>query len=484
MAMTEAGASNMSNTEDGELLRQLRELIGQTGAPQQARDPVNQATIRNWCDAIGEQNPVHTDPAAAARSRYGEIVAPAAMLGVWTLAGNKPRTLDLECPRSRAFKLLTDAGYGSVIGTNSEERYLRPLKVGELLSGTLSVIDVSEQKTTGLGTGYFITTLTEFANQERDPVGSWKFRVFAFRPRELTEEDIAKKQAKKEQMAQIPKHMLVRPRPAVMKETAFFWQGCKARELRIQQCGGCSRLAHPPVVRCPQCGSYDLRYQVASGKATLHSFVEPVYPPMPFMTYPYIVGLVDLAEGTRLLTNIVHCPPELVRIGMPLELVFVDTDPEFTLPMFRPAQPKRNTETRRFDDVSVGVELPLWPIDVTTRLVVGGAIATRDFEDIHHEFAAAKRVGMKDLFMNVLTSNGLCARYIGDWAGPGARLTGIDIRLGTPNVVGDTMTCSACVADKQVMDGKGVVTINLRGSNSQGDHVKGTATLELPIVEA
>lgn len=465
--------------DDTALVARLRALIGERGTPQKARDAVNQATIRAWCDAMGEQNPIHTDSAAAARSPWSEIVAPSAMLGVWTLTGNVPRTLDPGCPRSRALKILEDAGYPSVIGTDTAERYLRPLRLGEQLTGVLSLVEVSEQKTTGLGTGYFLTTLTEFTNQQGELVGTWKFRVFKFKPRVPTDEELAKKQARKEQLAKIPKHMLVRPRPAVMKETGFFWEGCKARELRIQQCGGCSRLAHPPVVRCPECGSYDLRYKVASGKATLHSFVEPVYPPMPFMTYPYVVGLVDLEEGTRLLTNIVQCPPELIKVGMALELVFQETDPDMILPIFRPVPPARNADTLGYDDIHIGQALPLWPVDVTTRLVVAGALATRDFEDIHHEVAAARRAGMKDLFMNVLTTNGLCTRYLGDWAGPDARVTGIDIRLGVPNVVGDAMTFSAAVTDKQVIDGRGVVTVALRCSNSKGDHAKGGATVEL-----
>lgn len=356
--MTNEGTNKMSNMDEAELLTQLRALIGQKGTPQLARDPVNQPTIRNWCDAIGEQNPIYTDPAAAARSPYGEVVAPPSMLGVWTLAGNIPRVPDPGCPRSRAMKLLADAGYGSTIGAYTEERYLRPLKLGEQLNGTLSVVEISDLKTTGLGSGYFLTALTEFANQQGEPAGTWKFRTFHFKPREVTAEERAQHQARKEQQA----------KPS-----------------------------------------------------------EPT--------------------------------------------------PERSAPS---APPVRNTTTRRYQEVAVGDALPPWSIDVTTRLVVSGAIATRDFEDIHHEVAAAKRAGLKDLFMNVLTSNGLCGRYLGDWAGPDARVTGVAIRLGTPNVVGDTMTLSASVTEKQVVDGKGVITLDLRGANSLGDHVKGTATLELP----
>ncbi len=134
-----------------------------------------------------------------------------------------------------------------------------------------------------------------------------------------------------------PKALPPRPRPGVSRDTEFFWEGCKERELRIQKCEGCGRLTHPPVVRCAQCGSYEFGYRVASGAGTLYSFVEPVHPPMPFMEYPYIVGLVELAEGTRLITNLVDIDPEEVRIGMPLALTFVQTDPELILPMFRPA---------------------------------------------------------------------------------------------------------------------------------------------------
>ena len=108
----------MTIDDDTALVARLRALIGEKGTPQQARDPVNLATIRTWCDAMGEQNPVHTDPAAAARSPWGEIVAPSAMLGVWTLAGNVPRVLDPGCPRSRALSMLDEAGYPSVIGTD------------------------------------------------------------------------------------------------------------------------------------------------------------------------------------------------------------------------------------------------------------------------------------------------------------------------------------------------------------------------------
>lgn len=464
----------MTEGEEKAFLATLRASVGRTGAPVTARDPVTRAAIHNWCDAMRFDGEAVGDATAPVNGS----TAPAAMLAVWTMPGNVPRVFDPDCPRGKVFTLLKEAGFASMIGTNCEEDYSRPLEVGELLTGTLSLLEVSEQKTTGLGTGYFVTTLTGFTNQTGERVGSWKFRTFNFRPRQPTDED-AKAKQRREQQAQIPKHLFVRPRPAVMKETAFFWEGAKAGELRIQQCRGCQRLAHPPVVRCPACGSYDLGYRVASGKATLYSFVEPVHPPMPFMRYPYVVGLVELEEGTRLLTNIVHCAPEQVRIGMPLELAFQQTDPDMRLPMFRPATPLPERRTLRFGEVQPGQELPLHPIDITTRRIVAGAIATRDFEDIHHEVAAAKRTGLPDLFMNIFTTNALCTRYVQAWAGPEARITGINVRLGTPNVAGDTLTLSGVVESCTAGKDTGRVSVSLRGRNAMGDHVTGTVTVEL-----
>ena len=469
----------MSET-DGDLVREMRRHVGQRGTPKQAKDAVNPSSIHKWCAALGIDNPRYFVGGRAAAKERVPVVAPPAMLCVWNLPGYSPEPEDINCPRTKVFSLLKKAGFTSVIGTGTEEVYTKPVSIGEVLVSTLSLLEVSDLKTTAMGIGFFITTLTEFVSGDGELVGSWKFTTFNFKSRELTEEEVARKKASEEAASRIPRALRVRPRPGVMRETEFFWEGAKKGELRIQQCGACGLLAHPPVVRCPACGSYEFGYQISNGKAKLHAFVEPVYPQMPFMTYPYVVGLVDLDEGTRLLTNIVHCPPEHVKIGMDLDLVFQQTDFEMILPMFRPSQPSRRLKTLNCDDVDVGSQLPLWPLDVTTKLVVAGALATGDYTDIHHEVAAAKRVGAKDLLMNVLTSVGLCNRYVEDWAGPGAQMKGVSVRLGAPSIVGDTITFSAEVTSKEIIGDTGRLTISVRGSNSIGDHVSGILTVDLP----
>ena len=126
---------------------------------------------------------------------------------------------------------------------------------------------------------------------------------------------------------------------------------------------------------------------------------------------------------------------------------------------------------------AVGDALPELSIPVTAKLIVGGAIASRDYQDVHHDKAAAQALGSPDIFMNILTTNGLVGRYVTDWAGSAARLKKVDIRLGAPNYPGDTMTFSGAVAE--VGDG-GSITVGFKGVNSLGPHVTGTAEIVLP----
>jgi acyl dehydratase len=130
----------------------------------------------------------------------------------------------------------------------------------------------------------------------------------------------------------------------------------------------------------------------------------------------------------------------------------------------------------RFDGLTVGDHLEPLTVDVTVRLIVAGAIASRDFQDVHHDKQAAVNSGSPDIFMNILTSNGLAARYVTDWAGPAARLASISIRLGVPNRPGDQIRFEGTV---QALDEQGrTATVSVRGANSLGEHITGTAKVQ------
>jgi acyl dehydratase len=140
-----------------------------------------------------------------------------------------------------------------------------------------------------------------------------------------------------------------------------------------------------------------------------------------------------------------------------------------------------------FDDVAVGDALPTLVLPITRTLIVSGAIASRDYQDVHHDSVLAKERGSKDIFMNILTTNGLVGRYVTDWSGPRSRLADVSIRLGAPNHPDDTMTLTGSVTEKGALsDGGryGTVTVSLRGANNVGDHVTGTVTVLLPVADS
>ena len=139
--------------------------------------------------------------------------------------------------------------------------------------------------------------------------------------------------------------------------------------------------------------------------------------------------------------------------------------------------------TRTFDEVSVGDVLDELVIPLTRTLIASTALASRDYQDVHHDPELAQMRGSKDIFMNILTTNGFVGRFVTDWAGPGAVLTDVNIRLGAPNYPKDTMTLTGSVTKKEDgldAGGHGAIEVSLKGSNSLGDHVTGTVRLLLP----
>lgn len=264
-----------------------------------APDLVNQAMIRHWVEAIGDTNP-----------RY-EGGAPPAMVQVWTMYGLRGERA-ADDPLGAMTAILDEAGFTSVVATNCEQTYHRYLRVGEQVSVSARLADVSGPKRTALGEGWFVTTLSTWYVGD-EPVAEMLFRVLKFRPR--------------------PSAVL---RPVISKDTEFFWAGTAAGELRIQRCGACHRLRHPPGPACPECGALKPEYVVASGLGEVYSFVVHHHPPVPGRELPFVIALVELDEGVRLLAELVDVPADAVRIGLPVRISFVRNDEELTMPVWRP----------------------------------------------------------------------------------------------------------------------------------------------------
>lgn len=130
--------------------------------------------------------------------------------------------------------------------------------------------------------------------------------------------------------------MSARLAPSMTADTAFFWDALKEHRLLVQRCADCHTLRHPPRPMCPSCRSLAWDTVDSSGRGTVASYVMPRHPPLPWFEGTYIVALVDLAEGTRIVTNLVDVEPEDVSVGMPVVVRFEEFDGGLVLPLFAP----------------------------------------------------------------------------------------------------------------------------------------------------
>ena len=136
--------------------------------------------------------------------------------------------------------------------------------------------------------------------------------------------------------------MATRLAPAIGPDNEFFWDGLRKQKLLIQRCKGCGRLRNPPRPMCPNCRSLEWDTIESSGRGTVYSYVMPHQPRFPFFDYPYVVVLVELAEGVRLVSNLCDIEPADVTVGMPVEVCYQTFDNDLVLHQFRPAASEGN----------------------------------------------------------------------------------------------------------------------------------------------
>jgi uncharacterized OB-fold protein/acyl dehydratase len=326
---------SVQGSQRDELEQKLAGYVGvQIGPPEVGRDPVNEAMIRQWCDAMGDRNPVYADADAARESVHGGLVAPPTMLQAWILPGLE-MALGEDDPHDKQkelHRLLSEAGYSGVVATDCEQEYVRYLRPGDRISAVTVIEDISEQKATALGIGYFINTRTTFRDCDGDELGWMTFRVLKYQPAEQPA-------AAKSDSAQAPPAPIAptRLRPALGHDNAWWWEGLDRGEILIQRCAACQELRHPPRPMCPQCRSSDWGFVASTGIGTVYSYVVIHYPEVPGYEYPLVIAVVDLEEGTRLVANVAGCDWQSVEIGMPVQGFVEAVDDDLKLPMFRPA---------------------------------------------------------------------------------------------------------------------------------------------------
>ncbi|MEV6929513.1 bifunctional MaoC family dehydratase N-terminal/OB-fold nucleic acid binding domain-containing protein [Dactylosporangium sp. NPDC051485] len=311
---------------DADFEAALAAFVGRVLSPRMpAQDPVNGPMIRHWAEAMGDENPVFTDDAAARRTGRPGVVAPATMVQAWTMrgyaahqrraAGTGPQTEE-----SRLLALLASAGYTAVVATDSEFAFARELVPGDHIEVEEFLESVSPEKRTALGPGRFLQTVRTYTDASGAVVATQRWRTLRFRPAAPAEPE--------------PPHP-PRPRPALNPDNRFWFDAAREHRLLVQRCTACGTLRHPPGPCCPHCRSFAWDTVQATGRGTVYSFTVAHHPRHPAFDYPLVIAVIALEEGTRLIANIVGSAPEDVRVDAPVALKWVELDSELTLPAFR-----------------------------------------------------------------------------------------------------------------------------------------------------
>lgn len=322
-----------SDAQAGRILTAAEEIRAAGGSARRAgRDPINTPMIRNWTEAIGDANPIYESEEAAVAAGHGGLVAPPAMAQVWTMRG-LGKTRESDDPLGNMTDLLDAEGFTSVVATNCDSTYHRYTRPGEEVTIQSVLTDVVGPKKTGLGEGWFFTTRNYWRVGD-EVVAEMDFRILKFRPPVKKAEpavsgDAAASPAADQIVASsgsATDDLVVGKvlRPSVSLDTAFFWEGVAAHELRIQKREDGS-LQHPPVPALWKDKTEQTDYVVSSGRGTVYSFVNHHAPRVPGRTrFPFVIALVELEEGVRMLGELRDVDPAKVAIGMEVEVEFLD----------------------------------------------------------------------------------------------------------------------------------------------------------------
>lgn len=314
--------TDTAERSDEHFYEQLQAFVGrQVGPPTAGPDEVNAPMIRHLVETLGDTNPVYVSEQAGAASIHGRLVAPPTMLQAWVMTGIGGPPRGGDGPYEQMNELLFSRGFTSVVATNCEQTYYRYLHPGDRVTMKSVIDSISPEKTTGLGTGHFVTTRQDYFDADGELVGRMLFRIIRFRP------------AQKRPPA--PKRP-PRPGPALTHDNAFWFEALEHGRLMIQRCADCSVLRHPPGPMCPACNSLRWDTVEAAGTGRIHSFVVVHYPQVPSFEYPLPVALVDLTgpgeDGIRMVMNTAGAGHDQVRIGQDVTIEIRQADEAMKLP--------------------------------------------------------------------------------------------------------------------------------------------------------
>jgi len=295
--------------------------------PTPAKDAVNPAMIRQWTEIIGDANPAYTNAEWAAGSARGKTIAPPAMMYVWGQEGFAVTTGRPSDAQADLVNLFNRHGYTGVLGTNVRQDYVREVSPGDTVTMHMVIDNISERKTTGRGPGYFFETLATFTNQRGETIGTQRFKVLKFIPKE--QPAAAASEGKLEvptRIASVRGH-----------DNGWWWDAVDAGKVLIQRCKSCQTLRHPPRPMCGVCQSMEWDSIESSLDGEVLSYTCVRYPKVPGYPSDPICAVIRLGEGTNLVSNVVGCGYDDVFIGMKVKGKVEQVDVKTILPQFYPA---------------------------------------------------------------------------------------------------------------------------------------------------
>lgn len=315
------------------LEEQIFAYVGRAiGQPKKSLDDVNVTMIRQWAEVMGDESAIYFDQQRASTTAKGGIVAPPSMLQVWSMEGY-PMAACPAVDEQRALHQIFDSyGFTGVLGTNTSTEMYRDLRPGDSVTSQTTIETISEQKATARGIGYFIETVTVFTDQHGEAVGRQVFRVLKFIPNESNGQG-AQDSAEQSGTPALP----VRISSPRGQDNGWWWQAVDTGKVLIQRCKSCATLRHPPRPMCGQCQSVEWDSIESALAGEVYSFTTLYHPKVPGYHYPLCCAVIELAEGTRLVANIVGIDHHAVKIGMKVQGKVEQVDEKTMLPQFYPA---------------------------------------------------------------------------------------------------------------------------------------------------
>lgn len=311
----------MSELSAQELLDKVKPLVNRRVGPYLSFNPVSRTQVWQWCTAMGDDNPLYQEGEQA--------IAPPTMMQMWTMRdakGNYPEGSSTDNPYE-ILAIMEQHGYAGVMAVSYDQTFHRYLNEGDSVKSYSTIVHITDEKTTGIGKGFFVTELAQFMDQNDECFAEANITYFQY-------------QAPKPQAA-APKSSgpmkINRVAPIENYDSEHYWEGLRQGKLLIQRCKSCGTLRHPPQPMCECCQSTEWDTIESAGKGTLYTYTVMHYPEIPPFDYPNVIVLIDLEEGVRIVSQMEGCKPEALEIGMPVEMTIKEVQEGMSLPIFKPA---------------------------------------------------------------------------------------------------------------------------------------------------